>query len=215
MPNAQLAREQARTILAEGRFRSDHVPRPLHGILSAIGKAISAPLKALEELFSGEVELPGGAWTLFAVLAAIVLLICAAIAVRRSRRALAEPGAEGARGRGQARATAKDLEAAAEEAEREGRYADAVRLRFRAGLERLGESHVVARAASTPNAELSRLLSSERFDSLARSFDEIAYGGRAAGEQDASSARREWQALLRTRAHARSAEKPDVAEEAR
>jgi Domain of unknown function (DUF4129) len=43
-------------------------------------------------------------------------------------------------------------------------------------------------------------LRSERFDALARRFDEIVYGGRPAGEEDVKVARQEWVALLSPRA---------------
>ena len=58
-------------------------------------------------------------------------------------------------------------------------------------------SKVQQRAApSMLNVEVSRALRSERFDRLARSFEEIAYGGREAHAEDAAAARREWSQLL-------------------
>ena len=203
MTKSRMAREQVRAILSEGRFHIAPVPRPLHGVLSAIGKALSSPVEALEEAFANVAGVtPGGSTTVFAAIAAVVLAAGAALAFRRSRRALAEPGQKGSNERGGTRLSGKDLEAAAGTAEGEARYGEAVRLRFRAGVERLSEGHVVAHALSTPNADLSRLLQSERFDSLARTFDEIAYGGRAAQKQDATLARDDWQILLRAVADA-------------
>ena len=40
--------------------------------------------------------------------------------------------------------------------------------------------------------EVRRVLGSESFDELARTFDAIAYGGRAAEPPDVDAARREW-----------------------
>jgi hypothetical protein len=96
---------------------------------------------------------------------------------------------------------ARDLERNADAAERDGRHADAVRLRFRAGLMRLAESERVQGAPSMLNAEISRALRSQRFDGLARRFEEIAYGGRAAMEQDAEASRHEWSRLLGSEEH--------------
>ena len=212
MTKSRMAREQARAILSEGRFHVAPVPRPLHGVLSAIGKALSAPVEALEELFASAAGFtPGGGTTVFAAIAVVALAAGVALALRRSRRALAVPRERAPGERGGTRVSAKELEAAAEAAEGEARYGEAVRLRFRAGVERLAEGHIVAHALSTPNADLSRLLGSERFDSLARTFDEIAYGGRAAQKQDATLARDDWQILLHTVADAATPGGRDVA----
>jgi hypothetical protein len=81
-------------------------------------------------------------------------------------------------------------------AEAGGLHGEAVRLRFRAGLLLLAESERVTAAPTMLNAEVSRALRCERFDRLARRFDEIVYGGRPAGEEDAESSRREWKRLL-------------------
>jgi hypothetical protein len=194
---AALARSQARAILAERRFHSTPIPRPLHGVLHAVGKALEAPLHAVDEVVSKlGVHTPGGSTVVWAILAAFVLAISGALAARGSRRALSDPAALAARGGAAQPIHARDLEREAETAERAGRHADAVRLRFRAGLMRLAESERVQGAPSMLNAEISRALRSQRFDALARRFEEIAYGGRAAIEQDAETSRREWSRLL-------------------
>jgi hypothetical protein len=193
---AAAARGQARAILAERRFRQGPIPRPLHGLLHAIGSALESPLGWMEELVSKlAVSTPGGSITVWAVLAALVLAISCLLAVRSSRRALRDPAA-GTNPGGRLPLRASDLERDAGKAEALGRYAEAVRLRFRAGLMRLAERELVEAAPSMLNADVSRALNSERFDALARSFDEIAYGGRAAREQDSADARREWSRLL-------------------
>jgi hypothetical protein len=201
MPNsasaAALARSQARTILAERRFHSAPVPRPLHGVLHAVGRALEAPLNGVDELVSKlAMHIPGGASVVWATLAAVVLVSSAVLAVRGSRRALRDVQAVGTRAGSAPPLRARDLEREADAAERAGLHANAVRLRFRAGLMRLAESERVQGAPSMLNAELSSALCSPRFDALARSFEEIAYGGRAAIEQDAQDARGEWDRLL-------------------
>jgi hypothetical protein len=195
---AATAREQARAILAEGRFHVSSVPRPLHGVLHAVGRALESPLHAVDELVSKlAVITPGGPTVVWAALAALVLVASGALAVRGSRRALRDPGAGTDAGAGaEPPVRAADLERAAAAAEVQGRHADAVRLRFRAGLLALAESERVEAAPSMLNADVSRALRSERFDALARRFDEIAYGGRAAIADDVRTSRREWSRLL-------------------
>ncbi len=193
---AAVARSQARAILAERRFRQGPIPRPLHGLLHAVGKALESPLGAVEELVSKlAASTPGGSITVWAVLAALVLAISCLFAVRGSRRALRDPATGAGPGSG-VPLRASDLERDAGEADAQGRYAEAVRLRFRAGLMRLAERELVAAAPSMLNADVSRALHSERFDALARRFDEITYGGRCALEVDSEDARREWSRLL-------------------
>ena len=69
---ATLARERARAILAESRFHSGPIPRPLHGLLHAVGSALESPLEALEELVSSlAADVPGGTITVWAALAAV------------------------------------------------------------------------------------------------------------------------------------------------
>ena len=197
--DAASARLQARAILAERRFHVAAIPRPLHGVLHALGKAIDAPLQALGELvpsLSGSV--PGGSAVVWGALAALVLAAGATLATRRARRALREESGVGPGAR-QAPVRAVDLERAALQAEREGRHSEAVRLRFRAGLAALAESELVAFVPSMSNAEVSRALRSERFDDLARRFEEIVYGGRAAVEEDVRAARLQWSRVLKSR----------------
>jgi hypothetical protein len=193
---AAVARSQARTILAERRFRQGPIPRPLHGLLHAIGSVLESPLDAVNELVSRlSVSTPGGSTTVWAVLAALVLAISCLLAVRGSRRALRDPAAR-AGPSGGVPLRASDLERDAGKAEAQGRHAEAVRLRFRAGLMRLAERELVETAPSMLNADVARALHSERFDTLARRFDEIAYGGSDALGQDTEDARREWSRLL-------------------
>ncbi|HLH13682.1 MAG TPA: DUF4129 domain-containing protein [Solirubrobacteraceae bacterium] len=194
---AALARGHARAILAESRFHAAPVPRPLHGALHTLGRALEAPLQAIEELVASVAPgVPGGSATVWGALAAALLALGALLATRGVRRALrdapsARPSARPPR--------ASDLEREASTAERQGRHADAVRLRFRAGLMRLAELGRVQDAPSMLNGELARALRSERFDVLARRFEEIAYGGRPAAAEDAEASAREWRALLASR----------------
>jgi hypothetical protein len=193
---ADAARHLARAILAEGRFHQPSVPRPLHGALRAIGNALKAPLEALDDGVNAVARVfPGGVAVVWLVLAAIVLGATALLATRRSRRALTREE----RGDGWAEERverASDLLRAAEAAERAGQLADAVRLRFRAGLLQLAERGTIVAARSTPTSEVAQTLRSPDFDALARRFDEIAYGGSPPVPADVEAARREWPAVL-------------------
>jgi hypothetical protein len=195
--NPALARGQARAILAQRRFHVAPIPRPLHGLLHAIGRVLESPVSALEELVSSlAASVPGGASTVWAALAAGVLVTSGLLATRHARRSLADPSAQHGREREQRPLRAVDLERAAVAAERDGRHSDAVRLRFRAGLLGLAESERVAFVPSMSNSQVSLALHSERFDELARRFEEIAYGGAPAAADDVATARREWSQLL-------------------
>ncbi len=192
---AVAARRAARDILAESRFHAAPIPRPLHGFLHAIGKLWHPIGQRIDDTFNSIAgSLPGGSAVLWTIIAVIVLAAIATLTARSTGRILHEAGGT-ALPRG-ARVSAETLEREATEAERDGRWQDAVRLRFQAGLMRLSEQELIEAAASTPNAQLRRALHSERFDGLARRFDEIVYGGDEAREQDAHDARREWPRLL-------------------
>jgi len=81
---------------------------------------------------------------------------------------------------------------AAEEAEARGDLGAALRLRFRAGVADLAARDLVPARASTGMAELERRLRSPTFTGLARRFEEVAYGGRAAQGDDVAAAREGW-----------------------
>jgi hypothetical protein len=192
---AASARRQAQSILAERRFHAGPIPRPLHGLLSTVGEILESPVEVLDELVAklGMIT-PGGTTVVWAVLALLILGITALLATRGARRSL----------RGQHQLTGlaaaarplsvADLEREALAAEREARHGEAVRLRFRAGLLQLSESERVT--PSMLNVEVSRVLHSQRFDELARRFDEIVYGGRPAVAEDVRVSRVQWRELL-------------------
>ena len=194
---ADAARHLARTILSEGRFRQPSVPRPLHGVLRAIGDGLSVPFRALGDAVDAVGKVfPGGVWAVWILLALIVAGATAVLAARRSRRALTRGEGDPGVWSEERIERASDLMRAAEAAERAGQLADAVRLRFRAGLLRLAERGTIGTPRSTPTTEVSRILASPEFDTLARRFDEIAYGGSTPVPDDVEAARREWRTVL-------------------
>lgn len=194
---ADAARHLARAILAQGRFHQPSVPRPLHGVLRAIGQAVSAPVRALgDAVDSVGAIFPGGVVVVWILLGLAAAGASAMLAGRHSRRTLTRDDRAATVGSVPRVERASDLVRAAEAAEREGRLADAVRLRFRAGLLRLAERGTIGTARSTPTVDVSRALRSPEFDALARRFDEITYGGSSPVPADVEAARREWPVVL-------------------
>jgi hypothetical protein len=122
------------------------------------------------------------------IVALVVVLVSRAVAARGgrtdARRAAEVPAVE--------TESPDELERAAETAEREGRLDEAVRLRFRAGLLRLGDRGAIRYRPSVTTNEVRRVLGSETFEDLARTFEAIAYGGQSATTPDVDTARRAW-----------------------
>jgi hypothetical protein len=181
------ARRTAREILDGRQYRSSATPRPfrrqltwigdrVHDLLAPIGRAIAdMPLAVVLSVAA-------------AVLALVVVLVVRAVRARRggldSRRATTRPAAEVE--------NPAELERAADAAERAGRLDEAVRLRFRAGLLRLGDRGAIRYRPSLTTNEVRRVLGSESFEELARTFEAVAYGGHLATGPDVDTARREW-----------------------
>jgi hypothetical protein len=188
------ARRAAAAIIAERRFHPSRLPDPLHGVISWVGNAVVDPFNAIGHLVVhlGKI-VPGGIAGVWAAAAALLIFAVWLSLSRRARyqlgQAFQELGIE-------RRETPGELERAAAAAERAQDWDDAVRLRFRAGVLRLGERLELASTETVPNHMLGRRLRSRRFDSLAARFDEVAYGGGSATAADAEQQRREWPELL-------------------
>ena len=190
---ADRAREQAQEILGERRFHETELPRPLQRPLEWLGDR----LRPIGEAIGDAVDaLPGPPGVVWLLLAAVVLAASLAVALRligaRAPGALRPSG--GAAGERPLDATA--LEREAEAAERAGDLERALRLRFRAGVLRLAERHVLDDPASVTTGRLVRRLRSDEFTGAARAFDEVVYGRRAATAEDVRLARDGWQAVL-------------------
>jgi hypothetical protein len=182
------ARASARDILGGRQFRVSHTPRPLRKPLNWLGDRLSSIGHWFGRVFS---HVPTA---LLFILALAVVGLAIAYIVSKVR---ANRGAAVARARsgdlGGARLEDPDeLERAADAAEQAGQLDIAVRLRFRAGLLRLGNRGAIRYRPSVTTNEVRHVLGSESFDELARTFDAIAYGGRDAESPDVDAARREW-----------------------
>lgn len=186
------AREQARQILHERRFRGTALPRPFHGILSWLADHLQFIARAWDWLAMRV----GGQHILWAIVGVVVLLVASWVGARLARRRTqVDARGLGRRVRGR-REDPDELERLADEAERRGDLEIALRLRFRAGLLRLGRANAVPLRPSLLTREARRALRNPRFDRLARDFDEVVYGRRPPRPADVAAARSEWPELL-------------------
>jgi hypothetical protein len=186
------ARREAQHILNDGRFKSSSTPRPLRGPLNWIGDRLDTVFAPVGRFLGG---LPDFVW--WALAAALIAFLVWMIVRVRQRRVAAVP--EHGKKRVAAPADHEDAEALerlADEAERAGDLQRAVRLRFRAGLLRLGDRGAIRYRPSVTTGEVRRTLRSDRFDGLAETFEAVTYGGRAADPPDVDAARREWPRVL-------------------
>ena len=179
------ARAQAAAILSQPRYGKATVPNPLADLF----KQLSHALGSLASLA------PGGP-PIFWLIAGAIVVALSLVGARRMLRRLSVSAsrsdqAAGLRGEDPA-ALARDAQAA----EARGAFADAVRLRFRAGLLTLGERGAIDYRPSLLTADVARRLRSPRFDSLARTFERVAYGSGDAEPADAAAARDGWADLL-------------------
>jgi hypothetical protein len=186
------ARADARDILGGRQFRSDPAPRPLRGPLRWMGDRIETVADFFGRLLA---PIPWFVWLGIAVgLLALLVWWVVGSAERRRARTAAGPGDASKSAPPEDPAA---LEREADDAERRGEFERAVRLRFRAGLLRLGASGTIEYQPSISNGEVRQTLRSPTFDHLAADFDEIVYGGRRAGSPDAEEARARWPELVR------------------
>jgi Domain of unknown function (DUF4129) len=186
------ARAEAKHILSDRRYRNAPAPRPLRKPLEwlgdrlrDIGHAISAALRAV----------PGPTW-----LAVAIVCIAAAIGfvvfLARARRTGGGAHSPATTTGGPQPEDPAAFEREADAAEAAGDLERAVRLRFRAGLLRLGQRGVIRYRPSLTTNEVRRLLGSDTFDDLATRFEEVAYGGRDAEVADVRAARESWPRVL-------------------
>jgi hypothetical protein len=190
------ASRAARRILKEKRFHGSQLPRPLHGALVWLGARLTPLARPFRWLAR---QVPGGAWALLGVLGVLVVLASAAVAGRTARRRGANLLARDERARGAAGQDPRQLERDADAAEAAGDADAALRLRFRAGLLRLGRARIVPLRDSLTSGEARRLVRLDDFDLIAGAHDEVVYGGRTARAEDAVDARERWPIVLRSK----------------
>jgi hypothetical protein len=136
-------------------------------------------------------------WVVLAVLVAIVAALAASRLARRRRRAVAAHPKTRSVPATEERADAASLLREAELAEASGDTRNAIRLRFLAGLLRLGEEEAIAYRPSMTTGEVRRKLRLADFDAVATSFEEVFYGNREPAGSDLELSRQGWESVLR------------------
>ena len=188
------ARKEAEQILSEKRFQPSRAPRPFERPFRWLGRILVDPVRSFFGWLARRLpDLGSPPWL---VLALVVVTAAVAGTVRLSRDRARERFPRGGGRAGEDGLRPEELERRAEEAERRGQLADALRLRFRAGLLRLDGLGAIDLRPGLTNAAAAGLLRSRRFDALAVDFDEVVYGGRTATTADVAEARSEWPRLL-------------------
>lgn len=182
------ARNAAHHILSGRQYRTAPTPRPFRKPLSWLGDRLHGVLDWFGRVLS---HVP---WALLLVLGVAVAVAAITFVIIKVRARRSRPDARRRAGRipGEESEDPDELERFADAAEREGRLDHALRLRFRAGLLRLGNRGAIRYRPSLTTNEVRRALGSESFDDLARTFEAVAYGGRDAAPPDLDTARREW-----------------------
>ena len=198
---ARSARQQAHHILTQPAYTGAHrpLPRPLAGVLHAIGHALSdvfGPIWRwlLQHLFhpiGHGFHVAFGSWAPFVgiLLAVAGGALLAYLVIRRrariGRHAMAAPAPVVA-------ADPADLEREADRLAVSGDFAAALRARFAAGLLRLERAGLVADSAVRTAGDVSAQLRSPTFDHLAIRHQAVAYAEDPAGPSDDDDARRNW-----------------------
>ncbi len=179
-----------RDILGDRRYRSDPAPRPFRGPIEWLGDRLATIARWIGDVVTA---VPWFVW--LAVGLVLVALVLRWIVARTQRSRTAPSGVRQPRV-GTATDDPAALEREAEEAERAGDLERAVRLRFRAGLLRLGDRGAIEYRPSLTTSEVRGQLGSETFDQLAETFDEVAYGGHRAEPPDVAAARTGWSRVV-------------------
>jgi hypothetical protein len=185
-PNPNTARDAARDILSQDRFRAARPgddPSWLQAVIAWITDHIPRPIKVL--------FLSGPAWLVLGVVALAVTVVSA---VRHGRRLLREPETGGTSSA--TLPSAPDLLRAADDAESAGDYSRAVRLRFGAAVAHLGRMGVVVSERTTTAGMVRRALPRREVADLSNTFERIAYAGETGSASDAAAARVGWHRVL-------------------
>ena len=193
--SAAADRAQAREILAGRRFSPPRVPGPFRGLLDRLADWLAPVIgivPALDDL------LPGGRPVVWALIALAVGGAAAVLAGRTLRRRVAGVQRAAAAG-GPVPDDPATLDRRAREAAARGDHAMALRLDFRAGLERLDRRGVIELRPSLSTGDVARAVHTPAFDGVAARFDEVVYGGRPAAPEDVDTARTVWAAVLTDR----------------
>lgn len=190
---SEQARQEAQAVLDGRRFKPARVPRPFAGILRTLGRWLEPVGEPIGRVWRRMVDTVAGRLVLVGLAFVVAALISAFLIGRRSPANLHRSRPFGMVGES---IDPDELERQAVAAERAGDLDHAVRLRFVAGVLRLDRAGVITYRSSLTTGQLRSRLHSESFAELAAAFDEIAYGGRPAGEADLRAATDAWPRVL-------------------
>lgn len=200
------ARHQVEQILSKPPYRTTptHTPRPLAGVLHALGRGLNAAFgrparwlyhHLLLHIGHGFKVAFGGWWIVVVAAVAVALGVGAGVViVKRRARISARHRAE--RSIDVSAEDPDDIDRRAAAAEDAGDHETAVRLRFRAGLLRLQSRGVIAGYDAQTGRQLSARLRSPTFETLAGRHEVIVYGRDPATAADATAARAQWPLVL-------------------
>jgi len=201
--DADALRREAKDILGERRFHGRHTPGPFRGVLRWLGDRLSPVFGPIGRFFArigrALVDLWSHAPTRFLLLGS-VLAFAALLSVLVIKRRGASAVERELRHPDALSDDPRVLERAADDAERAGDFATALRLRFRAGVIRLQLDGRIRRGRSATTRTIARQLRLREFDDIGRTFDAVAYGGATASADDARAARANWHTVLESKA---------------
>ena len=135
---------------------------------------------------------PSYGWLLLAAMLVLAVAVAAVIAKRRLRAETDQQRAIDVERRGDA----DELEDLASTAEAAGRFEEALRLRFRAGLMRLDDLEVIAYDPALATGAVRNAVHMGEFDAVASQFERVAYSDYAPQRTDVTSHRQGWQTVL-------------------
>jgi hypothetical protein len=193
------ARRDARAILEGESYRTKTGARPLRGVLRWVGDRLDPIGRALTRVWRATVgQLPPTAmWiVVIALVAGAIYLIARNAQSRAAAHSISNPTYPSDDRFDTL--TAVDLEAEATSAEQRGDLALAIRLRFRAGLLRLEhDAHAIVNRPGLTTREVRSALQLGQFDSLANTFERVAYGNQIADDNATNEARAQWPGVIR------------------
>lgn len=185
------ARDRARDIVGQRRFRGADLPRPFKGPLEWLGDRLQPIADAIGSLLDST----GG--RIFFAFVLVTLGVLGVVLLARHRRGAGDKTGASKRGsRAERDLDPAALEREADTAERAGDLERALRLRFLAGLLRLERAGVITYRSSITSGEVGRRLRLAPYDTLARTHDEVVYGGRPPRTRDLDESRNAWPEVL-------------------
>jgi hypothetical protein len=198
--DAGAARRDARSILADERFgEGADVPRPFAGVIDRMADFLDRNLtKPFARAWRWLVDrIPGRETTLWIIVGVLAVATIALVAWRIGRRRRRVPPDDVLTRFGFTRRDdPRDFERRAEEAERRGDHALALRLRFAAGILRLDGTGAIRLTPSLTAGQIRRSLRLAPFDRLSGSFERVTYGGAAATIDDVERTKADWREVL-------------------